>query len=111
VRGDGAPVRPEREVGQRDGEVPPHLLHAPPNGLLERLDGGAQAGARHVPVDIRSNATIWELNEGSMSRSADRLRSSGEGRQRCGQRHEETTMPKYLLHDEYTPQEPAGGRS
>jgi hypothetical protein len=23
----------------------------------------------------------------------------------------ETTMPKYLLHDEYTPPEPTGGRS
>lgn len=33
------------------------------------------------------------------------------GRERRGQRHEETTMPKYLLHDEYTPQGPAGGRS
>jgi hypothetical protein len=32
-------------------------------------------------------------------------------RERRGQRHEETTMPKYLLHDEYTPQELAGGRS
>jgi hypothetical protein len=33
------------------------------------------------------------------------------GRERRGQRHWETTMPKYLLHDEYTPPEPAGGRS
>jgi hypothetical protein len=33
------------------------------------------------------------------------------GRERCGQRHEETTMPKNLLHDEYTPQELVGGRS
>jgi hypothetical protein len=28
-----------------------------------------------------------------------------------GPRHEETMMPKYLLHDEYTPQELAGVRS
>jgi hypothetical protein len=33
------------------------------------------------------------------------------GRERRCQRHQETTMPKYLLHDEYTPQELAGGRS
>jgi hypothetical protein len=33
------------------------------------------------------------------------------GRERCGHRHEEATMLKYLLHDEDTPQEPAGGRS
>jgi len=32
-------------------------------------------------------------------------------RERRSPRHQETTMPKYLLHDEYTPQEPAGGRS
>jgi hypothetical protein len=31
--------------------------------------------------------------------------------ERCGQRHEETTMPTYLLYDQYTPQELAGGRS
>jgi hypothetical protein len=31
-------------------------------------------------------------------------------RERCGQRHEETTMATYLPHDEYTPREPAGGR-
>jgi hypothetical protein len=33
------------------------------------------------------------------------------GRERRGQRHEETTMPKYLLHDECTSPELAGGRS
>jgi hypothetical protein len=33
------------------------------------------------------------------------------GRERRGPRHQETTMPKNLLHDEYTPQELAGGRS
>jgi hypothetical protein len=33
------------------------------------------------------------------------------GRERHRPRHQETTMPKYLLHDEYTPQELAGGRS
>jgi hypothetical protein len=33
------------------------------------------------------------------------------GRERRGQRHEETMMPKHPLHDEYTPQERAGGRS
>jgi hypothetical protein len=33
------------------------------------------------------------------------------GRERRGQRHEETTMPRYLLHDEFTPRELAGGRS
>jgi hypothetical protein len=32
-------------------------------------------------------------------------------RERRGQRHQETTMPMYLLHDEYTLQELAGGRS
>jgi hypothetical protein len=31
--------------------------------------------------------------------------------QRRGQRHEETTMAKDLLHDDDTPQAPAGGRS
>src|SRR3954467_10741974 len=31
-----------------------------------------------------------------MSRSSDRLRSSGEGRERRGPRHQETTVPKYL---------------
>jgi hypothetical protein len=33
------------------------------------------------------------------------------GRERRSQRHQEATMPKYLLNDEYTPQELAGGRS
>jgi hypothetical protein len=33
------------------------------------------------------------------------------GRRPRGPREQETTMPKYLLHDEYTPHEPAGGRS
>ena len=33
------------------------------------------------------------------------------GRERRGPRHQETTMPKHLLHDEYTPQKLAGGRS
>ena len=33
------------------------------------------------------------------------------GRERRSPRHQETTMPKYLLHDEYTPQELARGRS
>src|ERR1700727_3576459 len=32
-----------------------------------------------------------------MSRSSDRLRSPGKGRDRRGPRHQETTMPKYLL--------------
>jgi hypothetical protein len=52
-----------------------------------------------------------ELNGCSMSRSADRLRSSGEGRERRGPRHEEITMPKHLLHANNPPQELAGGRS
>ena len=33
------------------------------------------------------------------------------GRERRGLRDQENTMPKHLLHDEYTPQELAGGRS
>jgi hypothetical protein len=33
------------------------------------------------------------------------------GRERRGPRHQEITMPKYLLHDEFTPRELAGGRS
>jgi hypothetical protein len=33
------------------------------------------------------------------------------GRERRGPRHRETTMAKYLLQDEYTPQTLAGGRS
>jgi hypothetical protein len=33
------------------------------------------------------------------------------GRERRGPRHQETAMPEYLLHDEYTPQELDGGRS
>jgi hypothetical protein len=33
------------------------------------------------------------------------------GRTRRGQRHEKTTMPRYLPHDEYTPRELAGDRS
>jgi hypothetical protein len=33
------------------------------------------------------------------------------GRERRGPRHEETTMAKYLLHDEFTPRELDGGRS
>src|SRR5919108_137355 len=37
----------------------------------------------------------------SMSRSSDRLRSPGEGRDRRGPRHQETTMPKYLLLKHY----------
>jgi hypothetical protein len=32
------------------------------------------------------------------------------GREGRCQRHEEITMAKYLLHDEYTPQELDGGR-
>ena len=43
--GDGAAVRPEREVGQPDGEVPPLVLHAPPNGLLECLAVGRRVRA------------------------------------------------------------------
>jgi hypothetical protein len=38
-------------------------------------------------VDQLPRATIWELDECPMSRSADRLRSSGKGRERCGLRH------------------------
>src|SRR5256714_15404273 len=37
----------------------------------------------------------------SMSRGFDRLRSPGEGRGRRGPRHQETTMPKYLLLKHY----------
>src|SRR3954471_1246450 len=37
----------------------------------------------------------------SMSRSSDRLRSPGEGPDRRGPRHQETTMPKYLLLKHY----------
>jgi hypothetical protein len=33
------------------------------------------------------------------------------GRERRGRRHQETTMPTYLLHHEYTPQALTGGRS
>jgi hypothetical protein len=33
------------------------------------------------------------------------------GHERRGPRHQETEMPKYPLHDEYTPQALAGGRS
>jgi hypothetical protein len=33
------------------------------------------------------------------------------GRERRGPRDQETTMPKYLLHDDYTPRDLAGGRS
>ena len=47
----------------------------------------------------------------SMSRSADGSAHQVKGRERRGQRHQETTMPKNLLRNEYTPQEPAGGRS
>src|ERR1700727_1759754 len=36
-----------------------------------------------------------------MSRSSDRLRSPGEGLDRRGPRHQETTMPKYLLLKHY----------
>src|SRR2546421_7596161 len=37
----------------------------------------------------------------SMSRGFDRLRSPGEGRGMRGPRHQETTMPKYLLLKHY----------
>src|ERR687891_2788261 len=37
----------------------------------------------------------------SMSRSCDRLRSPGAGHDRRGRRHQETTMPKYLLLKHY----------
>jgi hypothetical protein len=33
------------------------------------------------------------------------------GRERRGSQHEETTLPKYLLHGEHTSQELAGGHS
>jgi hypothetical protein len=33
------------------------------------------------------------------------------GREPRGQRHQEATMPTYLLRDEYTPKKLAGGRS
>src|SRR5829696_5345016 len=36
-----------------------------------------------------------------MSRSSDRLRSQVKGHHRCGPRHQETTMPKYLLLKHY----------
>jgi hypothetical protein len=64
VGGDGAPVRPEREVGQRDGEVPPLGLHAPPNGLLERLDGGRHVRAlrgRHPYLPVLVTHSVTEL--------------------------------------------------
>lgn len=43
----------------------------------------------------------------ALTGSAQQMKS----RERRGQRHQETTMPKNLLHDEYTPQELTGGRS
>jgi hypothetical protein len=84
-----------------------------PSDILS-CDGRFPAG-RSRPSGRRSPAaTIWELNACCMSRSADRLRSSDSGpptRERRCPRHQESTMPKYLPHDEYTPQELAGGRS
>jgi hypothetical protein len=64
VGGHRAPVRPEREVGHRDGEVPPLVLHAPPNGLLERLGGGRGVralSARHLHLPVHITDSVPEL--------------------------------------------------
>jgi hypothetical protein len=60
---------------------------------------------------VSTSATIWELDGCSMSRSAGRLRSSGEGPRAARPRHQETTMPTYLLNHEDAPQALTGGRS
>ena len=56
-------------------------------------------------------ATIWELMSVPCREALTGSAHQVKGRERRGPRHEETTMPKYLLHDEYTPHELAGGRS
>ena len=55
--------------------------------------------------------TIWELDGVACREALTGSAHQVKGRERRGPRHQETTMPKYLLHDETTPQELAGGCS
>jgi hypothetical protein len=69
---------------RRMSRLSPRRRNASPNQSYEtpraaRRRNAAQSGRR--ADDVSPYATIWELNECSMSRSADRLRSSGEGPQ------------------------------
>jgi hypothetical protein len=56
-------------------------------------------------------ATIWELMTVPCREALTGSAHQVMGRERRGRRHQETTMPTYLLHDECMPQELAGGRS
>src|SRR5690349_8168465 len=61
--------------------------------------GAASAGAAPPPLPFRAGSRR-KIGD-SMSRSADRLRSQVKGHDRRGPRHQETTMPKYLLLKHY----------
>jgi hypothetical protein len=86
--------------------VSPGGSYATPTAQLRKQRECAPASRAGFPL-----CDIWELNACCMSRSADWLRSSREWPRAARPRHEETTMAKYLLHDESMPQELAGGRS
>jgi hypothetical protein len=79
--------RPTRSLAREGGRgvmsrlSPPigHFIGRVLRDTRHRLHRERRPYAGKVPVRGSPYATIWELNECSMSRSADRLRSSGEG--------------------------------
>src|SRR4029453_9516351 len=58
-------------------------------------------GSFNVPRDPSLRLQRSAADPRALSRSRQRLRSPGEGRDRRGPRHQETTMPKYLLLKHY----------
>jgi len=66
---------------------------------------------RSCPGGVSPYATIWELMSVPCREALIGSAHQVNGCEQRGPRHQETTMPRNLLHDEYTPQELAGGRS
>jgi hypothetical protein len=73
-----------------------------------RRDADADAGPEHR---CDGYATIWELNQVPCREAPPGSAHRVKGPRAARPTTQETTMPKYLLHDEDTPQELAGGRS
>lgn len=59
------------------------------------------------PATGRAGSSVSVRCREALTGSAHQVK----GRERRGPRHQEATMPKYLLHDEYTPHALAGGGS
>jgi hypothetical protein len=85
----------------------PALRDTPPLGVYQ-VPAQAQGACRsEFPLRDDLGAERVLPCQEVLTGSAHQMKS----RERRGQRHQETTMPKNLLHDEYTPRELAGGRS